>query len=120
MSSLVVVTVADRSESLRAELALVRFLTGMDADVYLEVASLVKLLVAEFGLASFGVSANHLCADEVLVLLFLIFLMVVLSFDALSEILLYKAVVILSILLFKVKIFILVDVGDTEVGQVVV
>lgn len=115
MSSLVVVTVADRCESLRAELALVRFLASVDADVHLEVASLVELLVAEFGLTSFGVSADNLCADEICVLLFLIFLMFVLPFDGWSEILLQITVVVLSILLFKVQILILVDVGETEV-----
>ena len=68
--SLVVVTVADRRESLGAELALVRLLSGVNADVHLQVASLVELLVAELGQTGFGVSADHLCADEILVLLF--------------------------------------------------
>ena len=119
MSSLMVVTVADRRESLWAELALVGLLASVDADVHLEVASLVELLVAELGLTGFGVSADHLCADEILVLLFIIFLRLVSSLD-LSEILLYKTEVVLSILLFKIKIFILVDVGETEIGQVVI
>jgi hypothetical protein len=119
VSSLVVVTVADGRESLGAELALVGLLTGVDADVHLEVASLVEMLVAQLRLTGFVVGADHLCADEILVLLFQIFLRFVFSFVR-SEILLHKIVVVLSIFLLKIKIFILVDVGETEVGQVVV
>jgi hypothetical protein len=91
--SLVVITVADGGESLWAELALVGLLACVDADVYLEVASLVELLVAKLGFACFGVSADHLCADEILILLFQIFLRFVFSLDR-SEILFVKTVVV--------------------------
>ena len=114
--SLVVVTVPDGGESLWAELAVIGLLASVDAYVHLEVASLVELLVALLSLTSFGVSADHLCADENLVLLFLIFLRFVFCFDDRSEIWLYKTVVVLSILLLKIKIFILVDVVEIEVG----
>ena len=120
MSSFVVVTVANGRESLWAELALVGLLTGVDADVHLQVPSFVELLVAQLGLTGFGVCAHHLCADEILLLLFeILFLRLLFSFN-LSEILLHKAVIVLSILLLIIKIFILVDVGETEIGQVVV
>ena len=119
MSSLVVVAVTDGCESLWAELALVRLLTSVDTDVHLEIASLVELLVAELRLTSFIVGTDNFCADEILVLLFLKFLRLIFSFDR-SEILLNKTVVILSILLLKIKIFILIDVGETEVREVVV
>jgi hypothetical protein len=118
VSSLVVVTVADGRESLWAELALVGLLACVDADVYLQVASLVEMLVAELGLTSFVVGTDYFCADEILVLLFQIFRSFVFSFDR-SEILLHKiVVVVLSSLLLKIMIFILihvVDVGETEV-----
>jgi hypothetical protein len=114
VSSLMVVTVANGRESLWAELALVGLLTCVDADVHLQVASLVELLVAELRLTSLVISADYLCADEILFLLFEIFLSFVLSFDW-SEFLLFKLEGVLSILLLKIKIFILVDVADAEV-----
>ncbi len=118
VSSLVVVTVADGRESLWAELALVGLLTCVDADVYLQVASLVEMLVAELGLTSFVVGTDYLCADEILVLLFQVFLRFIFSFDR-SEILLHKiVVVVLSSLLLKIMIFILVDVVDVAETEV--
>ena len=109
-----VVTVANGRESLWAELALVRLLTCVDADVHLKVASFVELLVAELRLTSLFIGTDYLCADEILFLLFEIFLSFVLSFDW-NEFLLFKLEGVLSILLLKIKIFILVDVADTEV-----
>jgi hypothetical protein len=71
MSSLVIISVADRGESLWTELALVRFLTCVNSDVYLKVSSLVKLFVTNHILASYGISTDDFGADKVLVLLLL-------------------------------------------------
>ncbi len=105
-------------ESAGIESAVVGLLACVDADVYLQVASLVEMLVAELGLTSFVVGTDNLCADEILVLLFQVFLRFIFSFDR-SEILLHKiVVVVLSSLLLKIMIFILVhvvDVAETEV-----
>ena len=66
MSSLVVVSIAYSREPLGAELALVRFFPRVNPNVYLEITPLIKLLVANHFLTSFGVSPYHLCADKVL------------------------------------------------------
>lgn len=94
MASLVVVTVADGREALGAELAVVGLLAGVDADVYLQVAPLVELLVAQQGLAGIRVGAHYFRADEILVFLFQVLLGFVLSFGR-SEILLNEVVMVL-------------------------
>ena len=71
MSSLVVVSVTDGREPLRTELALVRFLSRVNPNVNLQIPSLVKLLVANHFLASFGIGTDYLSADEILFFLFL-------------------------------------------------
>jgi hypothetical protein len=70
--SLVVVSVPDCGEPLRAKLALVWLFARVNPDVHLQVPSFVELLIAKLRFAGFRISTNHLCANEVLLLFFVV------------------------------------------------